>query len=268
MKILILSDLHNDVKPMSRDEFTRDVDVVVLAGDIHEGVHAQMWAREAFPDHEIVQIAGNHEFYGKFWRGNLRRMREKAQSLGIHFLENESITLGGVRFLGCTLWTDFMLYGEHLRAVSMMEARQRMNDYHLIKLDRKPGDNADFRVFKSPRLVPELTRLRHLNSAEWLDQELKASSPKDLERTVVITHHAPHMNSVPPGFERDILSPAYASDLSHLMGYAPLWIHGHIHENQDYMLGDTRVVCNPRGYPDPSGDALNFDFDPGFVVEL
>jgi Icc-related predicted phosphoesterase len=279
MKLLILSDLHNDIASMPVEVDGRridaEADVVVLAGDIHEGVHSPMWAREAFPDKPIILIAGNHEFYGKFWRRNVRKIREKSESLGIHFLENDSVTIDGVCFLGCTLWTDFMLHGEHMRAVSMLEAQRKMNDYRRILLDRKPGDNADFRQFKSAELVPVLTRLRHQESVAWLEQELQSSDPKTLERTVVVTHHAPHPNSIPGEFEGHILSPAYASNLSHLMGYAPLWIHGHIHDRRDYMLGDTRVVANPRGYPHKERGKSKLEyrnenerFDPFFTVEI
>lgn len=279
MRLLILSDLHNDIASMPVEVDGRridaDADVVVLAGDIHEGVHSPMWAREAFPDKSIILVAGNHEFYGKFWRRNVRKIREKSESLGIHFLEKDSVTIDGVRFLGCTLWTDFMLEGETRRQVAMIEARQRMNDYQMIRLDRKPGDNADFRLFKSAKLVPEVVRQRHQESVAWLEQELQNSDARTLGRTVVVTHHAPHENSIPDHYKGNALCPAYASNLSRLMGYAPLWIHGHIHDRRDYKLGDTRVVTNPRGYPhrDRTKSKLayrneNERFDPFFTVEI
>lgn len=282
MRLLIMSDLHNDIASMPVEVDGRridaDADVIVLAGDIHEGVHSPMWARENFPDKPIILVAGNHEFYGKFWKRNVRKIREKSQDLGIHFLENDSVTIDGVRFLGCTLWTDFMLDGEEKRAISMIEAERRMNDYRRILLDRTPGTNADFRQFKGKHLVPVLTRLRHQESVDWLEHELQNSDAGVLERTVVVTHHAPHSNSIPDQFQGHILSPAYASNLSRLMGYAPLWIHGHIHERRDYRLGDTRVVSNPRGYPhfrpvDGRRGRVKYEdenegFDPFFTVEI
>lgn len=271
MKLLILSDLHNDIRPMNPEVNGRRVDaeadVVVLAGDIHEGVQAQMWARETFPDKPIVMVAGNHEFYGRFWNRNLRKMREKAESLGIHFLENDVLELMGLRFLGCTLWTDFNLSGEELSFAAMSEAKRRMTDYLRIQTDRKPGENLDWLEFRSVKLVPEMARRRHRESAAWLEDQLTQSTPEDLARTVVVTHHAPHQKSVPSQFVDDALSPAYASDLSRLLGFAPLWIHGHIHENADYMAGDTRVICNPRGYPDAKGEHMNESFNPAFIVE-
>lgn len=168
-RLLTLSDLHNDIQPMSPIQGSRridaDADVVVLAGDIHEGVQAPMWARQAFPDKEVVLIAGNHEFYGRYWNRNLRKIREKSAELGIHLLENDAVELFGVRFLGCTLLTDFALGGEERRHDSMREARLRMNDYQRIKLDRLSGENHEWRELRVNKLVPELTLRRHVQSA-------------------------------------------------------------------------------------------------------
>lgn len=274
MKILVLSDLHNDISPMAvlkgERRIDEGVDVVVLAGDIHEGVQAQIWAREAFPEKEIVQIAGNHEFYGRFWKRNLRKMKEKAQELGIHFLENESVVIADVRFLGCTLWTDYALYGRDNQVEMMRHAAAKMTDHIRIKLDRKPGENQDFRETGKPMLQPSLVKRRHEQSLQWLIDELQNC---DFDKTVVITHHAPSDLSIPEEFKGHPLSPAYASDLSGLMGKAKLWIHGHIHASQDYMLGGTRIVCNPRGYPVMGGGMKllknqNDSFDPAFCVEI
>jgi predicted phosphodiesterase len=250
MKILALSDLHNDVKRFEPVVDCRridaEVDVVVLAGDIHEGVRAPMWAREAFPDKRIILVTGNHEFYGRFWNRNLRnlrKLREKAAELDVYFLENASIEIDGVRFLGCTLWTDYEIHGTP--AQSMSDARRLMNDYVRIKLDRKPGQNQEWRAFRSVSLLPPMILSRHRESAEWLQEQFKTGDP---EKTVVVTHHAPHPNSVPEDYKEHELTPAYASDLSRLMGHAKVWIHGHIHENADYLIDGTRVVANPRGY--------------------
>lgn len=269
MKLLILSDLHNEVRPMSPEidgrRIDTEADVVVLAGDIHEGVQAPMWARAAFPDKEIVLVAGNHEFYGRYWNRNLRKIREKSDQLGIHFLENDAVELFGVRFLGCTLWTDYCLYGEERRRETMREAQSRMADFRHIKLDRLSGENRDSQEFRAVKLVPQLTLRRHVQSEQWLDKELAAGNA---EKTVVVTHHAPLWQSIPEHFRGDALSPAYASNLTRLLGRSKLWIHGHIHDNVDYQFGMTRVLCNPRGYMTLSGEHMNELFQPDLVVEV
>lgn len=269
VKLLILSDLHNEVRSSSPtlkvERIETEADMVVLAGDIHEGVQAPMWARLAFPDKEIVLVAGNHEFYGRYWNRNLYKMREKSVELGVHFLENEAVELFGVRFLGCTLWTDYCLYGEEKRRESMTYAQIFMTDFRLIKLDRKTGENQDFKQLRVTKLIPQLTLRRHVQSVEWLDQQLALGDP---DRTVVVTHHAPLGQSIPEYFQGDKLSPAYASNLTRLVGRSKLWIHGHIHDNSDYEYGMTRVICNPRGYPTPSGEHVNELFQPNLVIEI
>ena len=101
MKLHLLSDLHVEFAPFTPP--ATDADVVVLAGDIHEGTAGLTWARAAFPHQQIVYVAGNHEYYRHTWRFLPEQMRAAARALGIHFLEDEVAVLGGVRFLGATL---------------------------------------------------------------------------------------------------------------------------------------------------------------------
>jgi predicted phosphodiesterase len=258
LRILVLSDLHVDIGkfPVVYEDRRIDAgaDVIVLAGDIHEGVQAPIWAREAFPDKPIVLVAGNHEFYGRYWNKNLRKIRDKAESLGIHFLERDSVMIDGVRFLGCTLWTDFEIHGDP--RMGMSDARRIMNDYVRIKIDRQPGEDSEWREFRTVSLTPTISKIRHRKSVEWLQEQLAQGDPV---KTVVVTHHAPHPNSVPDGYKEHELTPAYASDLTRLMGNSAVWIHGHIHENSDYVVNGTRVVANPRGYVGKTVDNPSFN---------
>lgn len=269
MKLLILSDLHNDIRPMEVEvdgrRIDENADVIVLAGDIEEGMRSPEWARQAFPHKPVVLVCGNHEFYGRYWNRNLERIRGRSRELGIHFLENDSVEIDGVRFLGCSLWTDFMMRGSSRRQASVNEALTRMTDYKLIKHDRRAGDDREWKIFETEMLHPESTVKRHLASAEWLAKELETCN---FHRTVVVTHHAPHPESLMPCDRDKAIAPAYASDLTDLMGRCALWVHGHVHDNSDYEVLGTRVVCNPRGYPDHSGDSLNEDFRPDFLVEV
>ena len=101
----------------------------------------------------------------------------------------------------------------------------------------------------------------HQQSRLFIDSVLKA----DPIKTVVVTHHLPHARSIPPRFEGDLLNAAYASDLSAVIasGRPALWVHGHTHDSCDYMVGDTRVVANPRGYDDE-----NVRFDPALTLRV
>lgn len=268
MKLLILSDLHLDVAPMALEHegqrIGRDADLVVLAGDIDEGTRGLRWARASFPDKPIVYVAGNHEFYGRHWRAHLDVMRRKAEQLEIAFLENQVLEFGNIRFLGCSLWTDFALYGDHRKQDAMRAAQAWLNDYRRIKVQHQDIPQ-EMDWVSQGTLVPELTVYRHRRSLEWLEQEVAKGSP---ESTVVVTHHAPHPRSVPPQYQGDPLSPAFVSDLEWLMGRARLWVHGHVHSSMDYWVNGTRVVCNPRGYARREGGQENEGFGPGWVMEV
>jgi Icc-related predicted phosphoesterase len=101
----------------------------------------------------------------------------------------------------------------------------------------------------------------HQASRLFIDSALKV----DPIKTVVVTHHLPHARSIPSRFHDDLLNAAYASDLSDVIesGRPALWVHGHTHDSCDYQVGDTRIVCNPRGYDDE-----NMRFDPALTVQV
>jgi len=265
MKILVLSDLHLSHHSFSADidcgRIDEQADVVVLAGDINDGLGGIRWARETFPDKPIVMVAGNHEFYEKHWFSHVDDMREAANKYDIDFLEADGIDLAGVRFLGCSLWTDFELFGADKKEIAMRVAKAQMNDCHCINISRY----AEFHWIKSKHLTPELTAIRHQGSVDWLTKKLEKGG--DPTKTVVVTHHAPHPNSVPDHFAKDLLSAAYASDLTRLLGKAGLWIHGHMHHSVDYNVNGTRIVSNPRGYLHKNGGFENSKFNPALVVD-
>ena len=162
------------------------------------------------------------------------KLRQRARELGVTVLSDEQIVIGGVRFLGTTLWTDFALQGES--HIGMITAGQQMLDYRRIRL------SPTYR-----KLRPQDTLLWHHTSRTWLEQRL--AEPNDLP-TVIATHHAPSLRSIPQRFLRDELSAAFASHLDALVtaSGAMFWIHGHTHHNINYAIGTTTVISNQRGY--------------------
>jgi predicted phosphodiesterase len=250
MKLHILNDLHVEFDTFAPPE--TDADVVVLAGDIHVGTKGISWASTVFPDKPVLYILGNHEYYGKAYPKHVDDLKALAKGTNIHILENDSLTIDNYTFLGCTLWTDFKLLGDP--RIAGFQATQVMNDYRKIRL------SPQYRKLRSIDTV-----VIHNRSLAWLHQEiepLKARSAK----TIIITHHAPSKNSLPDDRQEEIFSAAYASSLDDFVAAsgASLWVHGHIHHQQDYALGQTRVVSNPRGYP----DERNAQFLPNLVVEI
>lgn len=262
MKIQIVSDLHLEFLPDRirgngwTPTITRvpDADVLVLAGDIAKKTNAvKAFAGWPVP---VVYVYGNHEMYGEHLPRHVERLRKDALVAGIHFLECDAVEIGGVRFLGTSLWTDFELFGD--RPAAMQAAGEMMNDYREIRTHYRP-------------LQPVDTQILHRRSRAWLEQKLTEPFGG---KTVVVTHMGPHAQSLPAEYRDDILSASYVSDLSALMGPAALWIHGHVHASVDYVLAGTRVLANPRGYPKNKPKALedvtweNVAFNPALVVEV
>lgn len=248
MRLRILSDLHHECFPNGRRELANTAsDVVVLAGDIHEHLQGLHWAREEFPDSQIIYVAGNHEFYHSDLPELTQSMRNLAQALEIHFLEKDAVIIDGVRFLGTTLWTDFQLYGKRAAMLAREQAQRLMPDFNTIDFFAQP-------------FTPETSSEQCSASCEWLLAELALPFTGP---TVVVTHHAPCARSIPAHYVGDALSPAFASNLESLVERCDLWVHGHVHECLDYRVGKARVVANPGAYPgEDSG------FDPCRVIAL
>jgi predicted phosphodiesterase len=258
MKFLLLSDLHLEQGNPLVSTTPDNIDAVVLAGDIHQGTEGIGWARSRWPSLPIVYVAGNHEFYGHGWESTLDDMRKDAKKHNIAFLENDSTSVCGIRFLGATLWTDYELFGHDRKTDALNTAKMFMSDHRLIHAGHL-----------NKRLMnPDDAMLRHQASRKWLERELMRGKDEGLAlNTVVVTHHYPSSHSTAKPYQKQLLSAAFGSNLEDMMGMSAVWIHGHTHTSFDYEIAGTRVVCNPRGYI-RNGVAENPAFDPMLVVEI
>ena len=249
MRIHLLSDLHLELAPFEPPPVAADV--VVVAGDLHPGLRGLEWAARCWPDRPVVFVPGNHEFYGHAHPRLVRELEARAATLSpdVHVLSDRSAIVGGVRFLGATLWTDFELLGDPARSAAA--AREQMTDFERVRVE--PNGS---------RCQPHDTVTWHQRSVAWLRESLADGAPVP---TVVVTHHAPSARSLNPLYT-DPVAAAYASHLDELVAAsgARYWLHGHTHYSVDYTLGATRVVSNQRGYP----DELVGHFDPALVLEL
>ncbi len=226
-----------------------DADVVILVGDIGVGMDGLRWAESRFPDKPVIYVPGNHEFYHHDI-ALIDELKSEAPD-NIHVLNDHQVIINGVRFLGSILWTDFALFGEADKFFAMQTARQGMTDFSIISNNGR-------------RFTPKDAIRLHTASRDWLTAML---AEPFAGKTVVITHHAPSSQSVHPQYARDLLTPAFASNLENLMDgdRATLWVHGHMHESFDYEVYGTRVVCNPRGY---APTALNPGFRPDWTIMI
>ena len=241
MRVQIVSDLHLEFgNPIP--SLTPEADVLVVAGDLAEVRHPWLLAEAAAAwraVQHVLYVPGNHEFYGSDIDDGRQILAGQCRFHGVTLLDRNAVTIEGTRFIGTTLWTDFLLDGIANEAAAHAEAQLRMSDFNGAILQRQRTRN--FTTFESAR--------RHVEDRAFIEHELAAAETAGTP-VVVITHHAPTPRSVAPRFHGDPCNSAFASDLEAVISeYQPaLWIHGHMHDPVDITVGRTRVLCNPAGY--------------------
>jgi len=228
MKLRILSDLHIEFGDFRVPKI--EADLVILAGDIHTKQNAVSWILREFPDQEVVYVLGNHEYYGEKIPRLAEKLRERLAGTRVRVLDDDVAEYSGYRIFGATLWTDMNLFGD---VVLGSAAAMEMNDFKRIRV---------YPTWKKFR--PTDARAFHARSVAKLSEFVRVSP----ERSVIVTHHAPSIHSVPMTNREDVIRSAYASNLEGLIQtYQPLlWIHGHVHRAPSYAIGRTRVISNAR----------------------
>lgn len=264
MRIQYASDLHLE---FNRSDIVLEpvAPVLVLAGDIGDPTSAQY--RAFLADcarrwEHVVVVAGNHEFYNRkgrhLWRFGLytpdtvavrlAACRWAAMEAGanVHFLERESVVIDGVRFLGCTLWSD----------VSGAEeiVGRRMSDYAMIaRAEGEPLEPADVLTW-------------HQRDRAWLEAEIAGEGSAPI---VVVTHHLPTYALIAEQFAGSPLNAGFASHLDNALVRPPVraWICGHSHQAGRVDVNGVTCVLNPVGYPYPLEPYTGFREDAVVTVE-
>jgi len=248
--ILIAQDLHDHPEPVSAIERAMIANGQGFGRRQEKAQHFRDFLkRVSFQFPHVIYIAGNHEFYhGKYPDAYQYLRDEVAKYSNIYFLEQETKEIDDVTFIGCTLWTDM----NRRDPLTLNACQSSMNDYRTIR-NTKRGYS---------KLTPAVTVQQHDQTVKYIKSVVEGNRDK---KYVVVGHHAPSKLSVKPRYEKDyLLNGAYSSDLSDIMLDNPqikLWTHGHTHDCFDYMIGSTRIVCNPRGY-------VGYEDDPGFNPNL
>jgi len=254
MRIQLLSDLHLEVHPHFVPQPAQGADLLVLAGDIGSYQSGSLLPDADFglarfsPLHgwptPVLYLPGNHEYDGLDFDATHDRLRETCERLGMVWLEREVLQIGGVRFIGTTLWTDFDALGPQPEEpgadlAQLLRAREkayRAANYYL----RKTGS---VRAGK-PMLAQEV-REQALVCQDWL--RLALQQPH-VGATVVVTHFAPSLRSADPRYGMTPGTAGFCNALDDLVARADLWLHGHLHAPSDYLHHGCRVVANPLGY--------------------
>ena len=258
MRAWIMSDLHIDAADYELPMMPSGaVDVIVIAGDVADGhVKSANWLwREGLPTGlPVIYVPGNHDYYGHDLNEDVAEIYRWAGVILLH-PGRPSHEIAGVRFIGCTLWTDYAINGD----IDLARAWARYSMPDMKSIDR------GLRRVGTRDLMDAHWRQRNI-----LEHELTTASAGS---TVVVTHHAPHPTSLRSPIFIDDSDASYVSDLSAMIEqHQPAaWIHGHVHQTYDYRVGETRIVCNPRGYAvvNGAGERMeNRGFEPGKVIEI
>lgn len=255
MRLQIVSDLHLEFGPIEILN-AGDTDVLILSGDICLASEFDKGIRTFFQKcseefRDVIYIMGNHEHYSGDFALSATLLREGLEEFtNIHFMEKNTITIKDYTFIGATLWTDMNKNDPN----TLWHVGRVMNDFRTVRNGEKG------------KLKPADVYEEHLSTLEYI----RSVVDKDpMQKYVVVGHHAPSKQSIKPHYRGDhLVNGAYSSDLSEFILDRPqikLWTHGHTHDNFDYMVGTTRVLCNPRGYYNYEE---NDNFDPNMVVEL
>jgi len=248
MKVKLISDLHLEFSQFS---ITYDnEDILIIAGDISPYINMSLnFVKNylnKYPNTIVLYILGNHDYYGRsiqetntFW--------ESIVLDNFYYIQNQSIVIDGIRFFGSTLWTDM----DNFNSNTVNIAKKIINDYHLIK---GPTIKSNFLPLHSYKIHNESK------------MELIKCLDESKEPVVVITHHLPSYKSIADKYKHLPANGSFASNLDDLVERAYMFFHGHTHTSFDYHIGNTRVICNPRGYCDRSPE--NKNFDPHLIIEI
>lgn len=251
MKIQVLSDFHInyhigrgwDIIPVVQKT---DADVVALAGDMngYYNIIEYLINLRKYCGKPIIFVAGNHEFYGTKRGDLLQKFASERTSLreqGIYILEKDFVEIDDVVFIGATGWWD------NSAGLNTWYTRQMLNDFNCIH---------------------DLSETSQFGKT-WGDshRQFFHNCMKDHKgkKMVCISHHAPSMKSVSPEFVGNSGNTFFSNKWDKMIKHhnPELWIHGHMHGSKDYMIKNTRIVCNPHGY-----GRENFGFDPTLVIEV
>lgn len=281
--IRVISDIHADY---NKDQYSFNFgeDFIINCGDTAGDARTCIKWNNNHVRHGVL-VAGNHLGYGKCYpeldkmdfkntKGkniNIIAANFTGSNSPIMFLSNTETEYKGIIILGTTLFTDFALYGEEHIEEAMAYAKRNMNDFKLVTSpgnksyikqedgywfkDWKPGGTGGVRLF-----TPQDHAYYFKFSYDFLKKKVEKYKDKPI---IIVTHHAPSPYSISQEYVGSMLNPAFASNLNEFIINNPqirLWCHGHCHNHFDYILGSTRVVCDPFGYNNENNADLPYNY--------
>lgn len=259
-KIGVLSDLHlegSNIDTLHNPGW----DILVIPGDLSADLSMldRFFSYKAPTDIPIIYVLGNHEYEGRRFNTVVDQYREILKPYEhVHLLDNESVIIDNIKFIGSTLWSDFELRGLEQKQQSMDWAKFNVVDFSYIF---KPNENGDGYHNISPEEMVQESK----KAQKFIEFELKNNSFEG--EKFVVTHFAPHPKSVNPNYTK--VDVAYwVNNLEHLMGFSQYWVHGHTHTSYDYEVEGTRVICNPRGFAKTFDVNQNYKFNRELILPV
>jgi len=249
LKIRYASDLHVGINTkhygMTNVEIMQslnlyDIDVLILAGDTDEypkNLHFIDYVSSHYPKLKIIEVGGNHLYYsGLLLHMDIKEINKYCKkhnevNPNYYFLENNTVTIDNVKFIGSTMWTKL---GEYFGI--QMKCMNALNDFRYI-LGEYPHT-----------LTAKNCRIMHEKARKFITKEVN-STPEYME-CIVITHHAPFLDRI------DDISHAFGIDLTKTIKRfkkcPKAWVYGHTHINKN-ITGKTKyddfpIICNQYGY--------------------
>ena len=232
---------------------------LILAGDLWEGTRPLMHAEESWiaPLAEryryVIIVLGNHDYWGEnltTFATKFKNMLKDMHLNNVYLLDDEAITLEGVKFVGGTLWTDFNNYDPF----TVWRAKQYMNDYNYIRV----GEG--YR-----KLLPDDIVKAHKKTRATIFANAKKDD--EVKKIVCVTHHSPSFQGLAPQYKNvGDANGYYHSELGNEIVDTEIdfWIHGHTHHPVDYMIGNTRIINNAVGYY----PFENTDYEMDFLIKI
>ena len=236
MKIQLLSDLHLIFEHKRLPRISDEADVLVMAGDIDSSrKRLRKYFKELRVNYNmpVVMVLGNHDYYNRFLNKAATDLQSVAAKFeNIHILSRSSVKIDDVTFLGTTLWTDF----DNRRGES--EVYYSFPDYRKIN---KVNDDCEIMTVDTYDILTE-----HRKDRDWLNKSINKN-----DKTVVVTHHVPTTSVIPDIYRSSSINGGFYVDMSETMLKTEpnLWLCGHTHYYFDYKIGNTKIYCNPWGYP-------------------
>lgn len=285
VKALVMSDLHLEFEKDANLDWLESLaplpdsalyDMIILAGDIaFAGMRLDAYEQLFYYFEQlnkvgkpVIFVPGNHEFYHSDNFDDLcEKLNEKltekinlSKYSNIRILSRYIFVFDGITFIGATLWTDFDKQNqeEMERAISLKWNEEKQQEEVKGMAEYKVVGTSDGYL-----ITPQAVYQEHCEDLAFIQKQLENNDPK---KCVVITHHSPSNKKFGLQWTKSIPS-AYSSDLDDdILNYQPIaWVHGHIHDSLDYNIGNTRIICNPRGYLTKK---INSDFNPNLIIEF